>query len=302
MKNSPIHTIISTTLGLSTILLGFNISAIAQTPTQTSSTFPHLSTINSSSTNVQVKPRKTNLQWVSSVAEKVIRANGLDDHPWRIQISDEYHINAYANELNKIVIYKGLLDQIHGDDAALASIIGHELAHHTQRHSAQQLETEEYLKTKFQQEADTEFTNWLVEEKRKSVKPIPTLTKEVIQKRINLEKKQKLEKALQALSRQHEFEADEIGYTYMVKAGYDTNGSFRVFNLLSRLPSDYTENSTHPPTQQRINALKKVVVKHPWLNLWLDGNQRLTNNPQPLKFDLSEDGISLRINSRFVRR
>jgi beta-barrel assembly-enhancing protease len=86
----------------------------------------------------------------------------------------------------------------------------------------------------------------------------------------------------------------------MVKAGYDIDGGFRVFNLLSRLPSDYTENSTHPPTQLRVNALNQVINKYPWLTLWMDGNERLKLNSESLKFDLSEDGISLRINSRFV--
>ncbi len=33
------------------------------------------------------------------------------------------------------------------------------------------------------------------------------------------------------------------------KAGYDIDGGFRVLNLLSRLPSNYTETSSHPPTQ-----------------------------------------------------
>ena len=88
----------------------------------------------------------------------------------------------------------------------------------------------------------------------------------------------------------------------MAKTGYDMDGGFRVFSLLSRLPSDYTENSTHPPTQQRINSLKQVINKYPYFTLFMDGKERLTNNSQALKFDLSEDGISLRINSRFVSR
>jgi beta-barrel assembly-enhancing protease len=300
MKTShikPIRKIISTALGLSSsIILSLNIPVIAQTTTQ----LPNLSAINLSTSTSQVKPKRTNLQWVYSVAEKVIRANGLDDHPWRLEVSDEYKVNAYAGELNKIVIYKGLLDQIHGDDAALAFIISHELAHHTQRHSAQQEETEARLTDKLLKEAETEFTDWIVSERRKSTTPISFAKKDVIRQRIIIQKKQELEKALQALSRQHEFEADEIGYTYMVKAGYDINGGFRVFNVLSRLPSDYTESSTHPPTSHRVNALKQVMNKYPWLTLWLNGNERLNNNSKPLKLDLSEDGVSLRINSRFV--
>ena len=298
MKTSHIKSIrkiISATLGLSSsILLSLNIPVIAQTTTQS----PNLSGINLSTSTSQVKPKRTNLQWVYSVAEKVIRANELDEHPWRFQVSDKYNINAYAGELNKIVIYKGLLDQIHGDDAALAFIMSHELAHHTQRHSAQQEETEARLKDKFLKEAETEFTDWIVSERRKSTTPISVAKKDVIRQRIIIQKKHEFDKAMQALSRQHEFEADEIGYTYMVKAGYDINGGFRVFNVLSRLPSDYTESSTHPPTLHRVNALKQVVNKYPWLTLWLDGNERLTNNSKPLKLDLSEDGVYYEFNDR----
>ncbi|MBN4005423.1 M48 family metallopeptidase [Nostoc sp. LPT] len=300
MTSSYIRNIVFTTLGLgSSFLLNFNTPSFAQAV----SPLPSLSTTTNPSTSLpRVQPKKTNLQWVYSVAERVIRANGLDDHPWRLQITDEYNINAYAGELNKIVIYKGLLDQIHGDDAALAFIISHELAHHTQRHSAQQEETEASLKERLLKEAEAEYNNWIAQERRKSKTPISAATKDVIKQRIIIQKKQGFDRTMQALSRQHEFQADEIGYTYMIKAGYDINGGLRVLNLFSRLPLDYTEISSHPPTQQRINTLKQVMNKYFLFLLWIDGNERLKNNPQPLKLDLSEDGVSLRINSRFVSR
>ena len=300
MTSSYIRNIVFTTLGLgSSFLLNLNTPSFAQAV----SPLPSLSTTTNPSTSLpRVQPKKTNLQWVYSVAERVIRANGLDDHPWRLQITDEYNINAYAGELNKIVIYKGLLDQIHGDDAALAFIISHELAHHTQRHSAQQEEAEASLKERLLKEAEAEYNNWIAQEQRKSKTPISPATKDVIKQRIIIQKKQGFDRTMQALSRQHEFQADEIGYTYMIKAGYDINGGLRVLNLFSRLPSDYTEISSHPPTQQRINTLKQVMNKYFLFLLWIDGNERLKNNPQPLKLDLSEDGVSLRINYRFVSR
>ncbi|MEH2178627.1 M48 family metalloprotease [Nostoc sp.] len=155
MTSSYIRSIFFTTLGFSSsVLLNLNIPGFAQATIP----LPSLSTTtNPSNSLLRIQPKKTNLQWVYSVAERVIRANGLDDHPWRLQITDEYDINAYADELNKIVIYKGLLDQIHGDDAALAFIISHELAHHTQRHSAQQEEAEASLQEKLLQEAEAEY-------------------------------------------------------------------------------------------------------------------------------------------------
>ncbi|MUG94106.1 M48 family metalloprotease [Scytonema sp. UIC 10036] len=299
MASSYLRKIIFTTLGFSSsVLLNFNTSSFVQ-----AITLPSLSTTTNSSTYTPpVQQKKSNSQWVYRVAERVIRANGLDDYPWRFQITNEYNFNAYAGELNKIIIYQGLLDQIHGDDAALAFIISHELAHHTHRHSAQQEEAETSLKEKLLKEAEAEYNNWIVQERRKSQKPISTATKDVIKQRIILQKKQEFDRTMLALNRQHEFQADEIGYIYMIKAGYDINGGLRVFNLFSRFPSDYTENSSHPPTQQRINTLKQVMNKYLWFPLWTDGNERLKNNPQPLKLDLSEDGVSLRINSRFISR
>lgn len=299
MKTSRIRKILFTTLGFSSsILLNLNTPSFAQALV----TLPELSNINSSISTSQVQPKKTDLQWVYSVAEKVIRANGLDDHPWRFEVSDKYDINAYAGELNKIVIYKGLLDQIHGDDAALAFIISHELAHHTQRHAVQRIELKSSLEDKLLKQADEELTNWIVAEKQKSDKPISTAKKDVIRQRIMLQKQQELDNALQALSRQQEFQADEVGYKYMSTAGYDDNGGLRVFKLLSRLPSDYTANSSHPPTQQRIDAFNGVISEYPWLTLWVDGNERLKINSQPLTFDVIEDEISVRINSRFVSK
>lgn len=230
MKTSHIRQIIFTTLGLSSsVLLNLNTPGCAQAiiPLQSLST-----TTNSSTYTPRVQAKNNNLQWVYSVAERVIRANGLDDHPWRFQISDEYDINAYAGELNKIVIYKGFLDQIHGDDAALAFIISHELAHHTHRHTAQQEEAEASLKDKLLKEAEAEYNNWIVQERRKSKTPLSPATKDVIKQRIIIQKKQEFDRTIQALSRQHEFQADEIGYTYMIKAGYDPNGGLRVFNQM----------------------------------------------------------------------
>ena len=296
MTSSHIRKFFFTTLSLSgSLLLNFNTPGVTQALT----TLPSLSTTtNSSTSTLRVEPKKNNLQWFYSVAERVIRANGLDDYPWHFQISDEYDPNAYADELNKIIIYKGLLDQIHGDDASLAFIISHELAHHTQHHFAQQEEAEANLKEKLLKEAESE----IVQEWRKSKTPLSPATKDVIKQRIIIQKKQEFERTMQALSRQHEFQADEIGYTYMVKAGYEINAGLRVLNLFLRLPSDYLENSSHPPTKQRINALNQVMNKYLWFSLWIEGNERLKNNPQSLKLDISEDGVSLRINSRFVSR
>jgi hypothetical protein len=44
------------------------------------------------------------------IAEKLIRANGLDDYPWRIKVEEEYHDNAYATNINQVAIFKRTRD------------------------------------------------------------------------------------------------------------------------------------------------------------------------------------------------
>ena len=68
------------------------------------------------------------------VVERLARANGLDNQPWRVAIPQTYDINAFATELNLLAFYNGLLDQIDGDPDAIACVVGHEMAHHTQKH------------------------------------------------------------------------------------------------------------------------------------------------------------------------
>jgi beta-barrel assembly-enhancing protease len=72
MASSYIRSIVFTTLGLgSSVLLNFNTPNFAQAI----SPLPSISTITNPSTYLpQVQPKKTNFQWVYSVAERVIRA------------------------------------------------------------------------------------------------------------------------------------------------------------------------------------------------------------------------------------
>ncbi|MGH2414506.1 MAG: M48 family metalloprotease, partial [Microcystaceae cyanobacterium] len=70
------------------------------------------------------------------VIERIARANGLDNNPWRVVVVPEYTINAFATEVNLIAIYSGIIDQLAGDSSAIACVVGHEMGHHIKRHIA----------------------------------------------------------------------------------------------------------------------------------------------------------------------
>jgi predicted Zn-dependent protease len=268
------------------------------------------------------------------VAETLIRANGLDDNPWRIKVEEDDDGNAYASDINQVTIFKGLLDKVYGDEAAIAFIIGHEIAHNTQRHLYMRTSFVANLKKQLLAEADAEIQSLITEEKRKftankninrrgktlcqrqdNTKKISTSATEYLvlncqgqpdtdkielrKQEIIAEKQLLFESAVKKLIRKQEFEADKLGYIYMVRAGYNPEGALRVLNLMTRLPYDDPDDSTHPSFIDRINAIKELMKKYPASTLVAEGAIRLRQNPKPLTFDVSTDGESLRINSRF---
>ncbi|MBD2775243.1 M48 family metalloprotease [Iningainema sp. BLCCT55] len=266
------------------------------------------------------------------IAEKLIRANGIDEHPWRIKVEDVYDDNAFASDLNQVTIFSGLLDKLHGDEAAIAFLLGHEIAHNTQRHTYTRTAFEAKLNKTVQVEADAKVQNLITEEKRKFSAKKKTSREKICQRQAQTkktstfateylvlncqgqpdtdkverlkqqifdDKQQEIESTIKKLSRQQEFEADAFGYMYMVRAGYDPEGALRVLNLMTRLPYYDADDSTHPSFIDRINAIKELMKKYPPSTLVAEGAIRLRQNPNPLTFDVSNDGESLRINSRF---
>lgn len=267
-----------------------------------------------------------NLYVLYRVVERLSRANQLDEHPWRILISPEYDINAYATEVNLLIMGAGMLDQLAGDDAAIACIVGHEMAHHTQRHVAKLQAETQRLETQIQQEAQAEVNRERNQARIESTAAsvthgllgnllnttVGSVGHSVIQNAIRrrtqnsearvqivMERKQaELHDRLNQFQRQQEFEADEVGYFYAATAGYEAAGCLRAERVLARMPQAELD-TTHPMSNRRILAFQTLMTRYPVEKLATVGRNRLKNT-QPLTYAPSEDGRSLRINSRFV--
>ncbi|MFP4300329.1 MAG: M48 family metallopeptidase [Spirulinaceae cyanobacterium] len=207
-----------------------------------------------------------NLYVLYRIIDRLARANNLDEHPWRIRIADSDEINAFATEANLIIIHFGLLDQTAGDASALACVVAHEMAHHTHQHAAiwtsQIAEWREQLELNDSDESHAEFE----------------------------------EKSAQ-LRREQELEADSWGYRYAATAGFDTEGCFRGFDVLSRLPEAFVDSDTHPAVPKRIETLETLMVEHPSTRLAERGQLQLRTS-EPLTYDMLEGDRWLRINSK----
>ncbi|MFM7409105.1 MAG: M48 family metallopeptidase [Cuspidothrix sp.] len=267
---------------------------------------------------------------VYRIVERIARADAIDNTSWRVAIGEKYDINAFASDVNLLTVFNGLLDQLSGDPSALACVMGHEMAHHTKRHIAVSQAEQEKLIAQYQAEAEQEamkeaqsaqneasssaIGGAVIQGIGNAVGGIGGLFGKVgggmlgasAQNRIELarkripaiveRKKQELKDKIAENSRKQELEADELGYKYIVTAGFEPEGCMRVMEILGRTPGSEFD-TTHPAIPKRIEQLKTLMTQYPPAKLAQQGQQKLATIP-PLTYDISKDKASLRINSR----
>ncbi len=263
------------------------------------------------------------------IIDRLARANQLDSHPWRITIAPDYEINAFATDVNLIAVYNGILDQLGSDSSAIACVVAHEMGHHIKRHIALGQAEQVALKQKLQQEAQEEaiaeieraqqttggdillgllsavsagFSNnpssayetqrQLEQSKAQRVQAAQVRAQEIF---VEKERQYKLQNA--ANIRKQEFEADEVAYQFIAKAGFDGQGCIRAMEVLARTEGAEFDTD-HPAVPKRINRFKELISENPTEVLAERGKFYLQTSRIPLTYELSKDGQSLRINSK----
>lgn len=171
-----------------------------------------------------------------SDASKTFR-NPADFGGYKIEvIADDDLVNAFAAPGGYVYISTGLI-KASDDCAEIAGVMGHELAHVTQRHSARQIE---------KAYAAQIVSDFFLEE---------GLTKAAAETLFGF---------LQAtkFSRDHEREADDVGLQISKRAGYDPDGLARFFQkLLAQGSSPPEFLSSHPATDGRIRDVRAAIEK-----------------------------------------
>ncbi|OUL20157.1 peptidase M48 [Nostoc sp. RF31YmG] len=257
------------------------------------------------------------------VVDRIARANEFDTRPWRIVAIPKYDVNAFATDVNLIAVYDGILDQLAGDSSALACVVAHEMGHHVKRHLAVGAAQKTELIAKIEEEAKRDVLGEQQAANNESTAAVvggavvnraiggtiggllgSVLGNQGVQRQADSQqrinqiietKKKELEERLAAQERQHESEADEIGYIASVKAGFEPEGCLRVMQVLSQIPGSEADTD-HPAVPKRIEAIKALMIKYPPQTLTKEGEARISKT-KPLTYNLSKDQTSLRINS-----
>src|SRR5204863_6001689 len=88
------------------------------------------------------------LEMVKRVAGRLATATGKSGQgfDWKVSLIRDGKVNAFCLPGGKIVVYSGIIP-VAQNEAALATVLGHEMAHATSRHGAQRLFQSQMSKT-----------------------------------------------------------------------------------------------------------------------------------------------------------
>ncbi len=188
------------------------------------------------------------LDMVKRVVSRLAAATGDagQNFQWRVSLVEDGRANAFCLPGGEIVVYTGIL-AVAQNEAALATVLGHEMAHAISRHGAQRV-----LQQNITQTAMTGVAVSLSDMDYDKQRAVMGALGAGAQFGI-----------LMPFSRKHESEADEIGLMYMARAGYDPQESIRFWERMEQsggaAPPEFL--STHPSHGTRIVQLQALMPK-----------------------------------------
>jgi metalloendopeptidase OMA1, mitochondrial len=176
---------------------------------------------------------------VQRVATRIEAVAGRDKpaFDWKVTLLRKDEANAYCLPGGKIVVYTGILP-VTRNDAALATVLGHEVAHATAEHAAERIEREHLTRI-----AAAIIAGGVAFTPRQYLRVAALLG------------------AADSLpfSRKQESEADHIGLVYMARAGYQPSQAVAFWKRMQRAskgkePPEFA--SDHPSDAHRIQRIE----------------------------------------------
>ena len=180
---------------------------------------------------------------VQRIGQRIATATGRTDYQWEFKVIDnDKTLNAFCLPGGKVAVYTGLLP-VAQDDAGLAAVIAHEVAHAIARHGGERLSQEMVM---------AGLTVATV-----------VATNDSAQRDLytGLLGAGAAVGFLLPYSRLHESEADRMGLIYMAKAGYDPRAALGLWQRMATASKGKSKPpewlSTHPADESRIKEIER---------------------------------------------
>ena len=186
-------------------------------------------------------------QKLATAVETYLKNNGMaadvQNYAWSFNLVQDKNINAFCMPGGKIVVYEGLLP-VTQNEASLAIVLGHEIAHAVARHSAEQ------MSTKIKQQYGTQIGGAVL-----GALGMGSGTTSIIQAIAQ----QGFSFKNLKYSRDHEYEADHMGLIFAAMAGYDPQVAVTFWQRMASASNNNTSElmSDHPSDANRIAMIQK---------------------------------------------
>jgi predicted Zn-dependent protease len=201
-------------------------------------------------------------QYITLVGNTVAAYSARPTLEWHFAVIDAPFVNAFSAPGGYIFITTAALDQMHSE-AELAAVLGHEIAHVTQKHILKEIKRANMINVGVDAAKQTSGGSFLNDDLGAKVSKIAY---------------DKL--FTTGLSRRDEEEADTIGTEIAASAGYKASEFLTFLNALAKIEGTSQMKmlvSTHPSPENRIAYLKPklqsgsgVVLAERWQE-WTKG-------------------------------
>ena len=187
-------------------------------------------------------PQSSNKTWTNSlnrVGEAISKVAQKDDYQWEFVVLDSEDANAFCLPGGKVAVYSGLF-QFTANEAELATVVSHEIAHALARHGGERMSW-----AQLQQVGTLGLKSTGADSAWELIYGLGTEFGVML-----------------PFSRKHEHEADSIGLILLAKAGYDPSAAITFWKKFSagKNPSRIEQwASTHPGGQERIANLEQLM-------------------------------------------
>lgn len=171
------------------------------------------------------------------------RADQIQNFSWEFNLVKSDQVNAFCMPGGKIVVYEGILPYTK-DEASLAIVLGHEIAHAVANHSAERM-------------SQQLLANYGATALSIATAGASSITQEMSQAVYGLGANYGV---MLPFSRKHESEADRMGLIFAAMAGYDPSVAVSFWQRMAAGTAQVPEFlSDHPSDARRVSDIQKEL-------------------------------------------
>ena len=182
---------------------------------------------------------------VRRVGERIAAVADKPDYKWEFNlIDDDKTVNAFCLPGGKVAVYTGILP-VTEDEAGLATVMAHEIAHALARHGGERMTTGLLAQLGL---VALDVGLAVKNQDPKMIEALNAAYGAAAQVGVIL-----------PFSRKQELEADHIGLLLMSKAGYDPQSALHFWERMAKLDKAKAPEflSTHPSDEKRVQQIAK---------------------------------------------